>query len=320
MSISPFLSSAEVPHAPRLAANGWRMLCCPMHMAMMLPMGMGAAVATPPSSEPPPSFLDGTAAQATEWASRGDEHTKDLFDVAEPGRWVVLRGATVWPMTGDYGLANHDILVRDGVIRAVQATGAALPEGARVIEAQGQHVIPGLADNHCHPPLLHVSAMWAGMFGPQVTAEDLQLPYDLHMFLYLSGGITRIQAMAGSAEDLTLRDSIRQGRLRGPAMRVASPVIDGYPLVWGSGISSGIGDPEGGRANAASTSPSPTPGSVWMPTTSCSTSARPWASRSPATSRPRCRWNTPCARASAAWHMSSSTSTTNQNPNAATWT
>jgi hypothetical protein len=250
MSISPFLSSAEVPHAPRLAANGWRMLCCPMHMAMMLPMGMGAAVATPPSSEPPPSFLDGTAAQATEWASRGDEHTKDLFDVAEPGRWVVLRGATVWPMTGDYGLANHDILVRDGVIRAVQATGAALPEGARVIEAQGQHVIPGLADNHCHPPLLHVSAMWAGMFGPQVTAEDLQLPYDLHMFLYLSGGITRIQAMAGSAEDLTLRDSIRQGRLRGPAMRVASPVIDGYPLVWGSGISYGIGDPEGGRTAA----------------------------------------------------------------------
>lgn len=248
--MSLFQPDGQTTHMPRRAANGWRMLCCPMHMAAMMPMGMGAAVAVPPPSEPPPSFVDGTAPEASLWASRGDEHTWDLFQVAAPGRWVVIRGATVWPMTGDQPLPNHDILVQDGVIRAVQPSGAALPEAALVIDGAGKHIIPGLADNHVHPPLMHVSTMFASMFGPQVTGEDLQLPYDLHMFLYLTGGITRIQAMAGSSEDLALRESIRQGRLRGPSMRVASPVIDGYPLVWGAHISYGVGTPEGGRAAA----------------------------------------------------------------------
>ena len=112
MNITPFVSNAEVPHAPRMAANGWRMLCCPMHIAMMLPMGMGAAPPAAAPSEPPPSFFDGTPQEVSDWVGRSDANTRDLYDVIEAGRLLVIRNATLWPMTDDRPLPAHDLLVR----------------------------------------------------------------------------------------------------------------------------------------------------------------------------------------------------------------
>ena len=250
MNITPFVSNAEVPHAPRMAANGWRMLCCPMHIAMMLPMGMGAAPPAAAPSEPPPSFFDGTPQEVSDWVGRSDANTRDLYDVIEAGRLLVIRNATLWPMTDDRPLPAHDLLVRDGVIVGTQPSAATVPEGARVVDATGLHAIPGLADNHVHPVLIGMSNAWSKLLGPGVDGSQLQLPYDLVLFLYLAGGTTRIQVMSGSAEELALRAAVRDGRLRGPAMRVASPVVDGYPVVWGTHITYAVGDTEGAATAA----------------------------------------------------------------------
>lgn len=236
---------------PRRPVHGWRSLCCPLHAALsLLPMGMGAAPAAAPSAEPPPSFHDGTPQQASEWVDHGDAATRDLYDVVEAGRLLVIRNATLWPMTDEQPRPAHDLLVRDGVIVAAQPHSAAIPEGARSIEATGLHVIPGLADNHVHPVLIGLSNAWARLLGPEVAGSQLQLPYDLMLFLYLAGGITRIQVMAGSAEELALRGAVREGRIRGPSMRVASPVVDGYPVVWGSHITYAVGDVDGAATAA----------------------------------------------------------------------
>lgn len=224
--------------------------CCPLHMAWALPMGMGAAPAVPVSGGPKPSFADGTVHELSAFATRGDEATRDLYEVLEPGRLLVIRGATVIPMRGAPSLPNHDVLVRDGRILDIHATGATAVEGARFVDAAGLHLLPGLADVHTHPSTYTAGQMWAALLGPTVTPDDVTLPYDLTMFLYLAGGITRIQVMAGTPEYLSLRESLRSGRLRGPRMRVASPVIDGYPAVWAPTITWQVSDAEGGRTAA----------------------------------------------------------------------
>lgn len=229
----------------------WRALCCAFHAWALLPTGMGTAGPEPAAGDGPlPSLKDETLQQASAWATAGDAHTRDLFRVAAPGQWVVVRGADVWPMVDDTVLPRHDLLARDGVIRAVQPTGGALPEGALVVPAEGRHVVPGLSENHCHPLLLNSGAMYAPMFGPQVQASDIVLPYDLQMFLFLAGGVTRIQPMLGTAEELALRQAIRSGLMRGPVMRVASPLVDGHPPVWRPAFTLQANDADGGRRAA----------------------------------------------------------------------
>ena len=66
------------------------------------------------------------------------------------GSWV-LRGATVVTMRGDEVIANADLLVRDNRIAAIGARGQlAIPRGARIVDASGRYVVPGLIDAHMH--------------------------------------------------------------------------------------------------------------------------------------------------------------------------
>jgi imidazolonepropionase-like amidohydrolase len=125
-----------------------------------------------------------------------------------------------------------------------------LPDDAIILDAAGRFVIPGLSNIHQHPPLRHIAGMYAPIAGPDVDGDDLTLPYDLLMFLYLAAGITRIEVMAGTPEDLGLRAAIRAGRYRGPSMRIASPVIDGPPAMWSTAITWLANDAAGGRKAA----------------------------------------------------------------------
>lgn len=211
-------------------------------------MAIGEGQATPDG--PQPSFREGPDRTPTAYAQGDDRHTRDLYEVAGRGRWVVVRGGTVLPMTGAAPLPHHDILIRDGIIEAVQPSSADVPADALVIDAASRFTMPGLTDIHQHPPLRHITGMYAGMFGEHVTGDDITLPYDLMMFQYLAAGITRLQVMAGSPEDLANRAAIRSGRYRGPHMRIASPVIDSPAAIWSSAITWYANDAEGGRQAA----------------------------------------------------------------------
>lgn len=221
--------------------------CTHHKLLMMMPMGMGAGPDMPAPDGGAPSFTDGTAQRISHFAGMGDEHTRDLFEVSAPGQYILVQGATVIPIGMARALPDHDIVLQDGIIKEVRAAGQAVPEGAIIVDAKGCFVIPGLSEMHTHPTTNNTAAIWAPMMGEGVTADSLTLPYDLLMFLYLAAGITRIQVMAGTPEHLALRDAVRARRIRGPAMRVASPVIDGYPAIWSPDICWLIGDEDGAR-------------------------------------------------------------------------
>ena len=69
---------------------------------------------------------------------------------ASGGGTLLVRGGhviTMDPGTGD--IPDGDVLVSGGAIAAV-GTGLAAPDGARVIDAAGMIVVPGLVDTHWH--------------------------------------------------------------------------------------------------------------------------------------------------------------------------
>lgn len=62
---------------------------------------MTSGATTPAPDGPAPSFFDEVAKTPSVHAQAGDENTKDLFEHIDAERWLVIRGATVLPMTKD---------------------------------------------------------------------------------------------------------------------------------------------------------------------------------------------------------------------------
>lgn len=64
---------------------------------------------------------------------------------------TAIVGATLWDGTGRAPVANAVTVVRgDRILCAGAAGECPVPAGAKVIEAQGQYLIPGLIDSHVH--------------------------------------------------------------------------------------------------------------------------------------------------------------------------
>ena len=97
--------------------------------------------------------------------------------------------------------------------RIVAVGHAPPPSGARVIDATGQFLIPGLWDMHVH-----------SVFGDWFPGgRDVILP------LYIANGVTGVRDMGGELNVLQgWRDSIAKGTLVGPTMIMSGPMLDGY--------------------------------------------------------------------------------------------
>jgi hypothetical protein len=102
---------------------------------------------------------------------------------------------------------NQTVLIDGTRIRYVgPSSGAPAAGAAEVIDGTGKFVIPGLSDMHSH----------VVGFGP------------VSLDLYLTQGVTNVRDMG--AENFHVvkawRDSIAAGLLRGPRMRIASPIVE----------------------------------------------------------------------------------------------
>src|SRR5258708_2443148 len=98
------------------------------------------------------------------------------FPLGAQNEAIVIRGARVFDGTGA-PVQNAIVIIRGNRIEAV-GPGLALPPGARVIDARGQTLLPGLFDLHTH---LNASA--AAQLGPD-TGKILKA--------YLARGVTSI--------------------------------------------------------------------------------------------------------------------------------
>jgi len=122
------------------------------------------------------------------------------------------------------------VIGADRITDVGSAGQAKIPKGATVIDGTGKFLIPGLWDMHIHT-----------FFGDWVPGgKEVTLP------LFIANGVTGVRDM-GSDLDLILaaRHDVAQGRLLGPRMVVAGPMLDGPKTQFPASIA--ITTPEDGR-------------------------------------------------------------------------
>lgn len=100
-----------------------------------------------------------------------------------------------------------DILVEDGIIKKVGIINCEDYPNAKVIDANGRYVTPGLVDPHCHVGLMEATIGWAGSdvneatnpITPELRGIDGVKPHDECFKEALESGVTTVCLGPGSA-------------------------------------------------------------------------------------------------------------------------
>lgn len=109
---------------------------------------------------------------------------------------ILIKNGTVWTSEKEGVLPNTDVLLKNGKIAAI---GKNLNEpGARVIDATGKHVSPGIIDEHSHIAAASINE-GAQSVTSEVRITDNLNPDDINIYRQLSGGVTTSHILHGSA-------------------------------------------------------------------------------------------------------------------------
>lgn len=132
---------------------------------------------------------------------------------------LAILDVTVIDVTGGGAQPHQSVLIENGRVSSVAgARSFRPPPGAQVIEGSGLYLIPGLWDMHTH----------SGGYDNAMSAYPRLVAH----------GILGVRDMGTPLEDIIrIRDALRDGRLVGPRLVFAGPLLQGPlpftdPLLW----------------------------------------------------------------------------------------
>jgi imidazolonepropionase-like amidohydrolase len=141
---------------------------------------------------------------------------------AQPLRPVAFTHAVIIDGNGGPAIENGTVLVRGERIEAAgPAESVRVPADADVHDLGGKAILPGLADMH-----VHLVGGWDGE-----TVDVLGYRRYLNALLY-SGVTTVLDAGNYLPFIVQMRDEVAAGRLAGPRIYCAGPLIDGSDPLW----------------------------------------------------------------------------------------
>ena len=121
----------------------------------------------------------------------------------EQATTYAITHAKIFPVSGA-PIDDGTVVIKDGKIAAVGAS-VAVPSDAKVIDAKGLQVYPGLFDSITQMGLSEISAVSAtvdttetGEFNPDVVAAEAILPSSEHIPVTRASGITEVLAVPAS--------------------------------------------------------------------------------------------------------------------------
>jgi hypothetical protein len=124
---------------------------------------------------------------------------------------IVVRNVHVIPMDTERVEPGQTVVILgDRIVSIGPAAEASLPDGATVIDGDGQYLLPGLTDGHVH------LESWAGSrpdFGDAA--------------LYLAHGVTTVINLRGTPTFLDWKRRVQAGELIGPTIYTAGELIIG---------------------------------------------------------------------------------------------
>ena len=112
---------------------------------------------------------------------------------------ILFKNATVWTSESDGILENTDVLVIDGKIKSV---GKNLNfSDVKIIDATNKHITAGIIDEHSHIAASSINEGGQNS-SAEVSIKDVVDHEDINIYRNLSGGVTTIQILHGSANPI----------------------------------------------------------------------------------------------------------------------
>ncbi|MDW3645970.1 MAG: amidohydrolase family protein [Bacteroidia bacterium] len=124
---------------------------------------------------------------------------------------IVFTSASVLPMDSETILKDQDVWVKAGKIHKI-GKDLEVPAGAKVIQAEGKFLMPGISEMHAHIPV--------------AKGEDDALVRET-LFLYLANGITTIRGMLGNPYHLTLKEQVAADEILSPRIYTSGTSVNG---------------------------------------------------------------------------------------------
>ena len=126
---------------------------------------------------------------------------------------VAITHVTIIDTTGGPPKPDMTVVVQDQrIVDLGNGDVVHAPGGARLIDGSGKYLIPGLWDMHVHE-----------VFGDWIPRDEKVVPP-----LFVANGITGVRDMGGDLDVVKVwRAEIAAGRLLGPRMIIAGPMLDG---------------------------------------------------------------------------------------------
>lgn len=147
------------------------------------------------------------------------------------GPLTAFVGVTALPMAGGPALADHTVVVQDGVISEIGPSDrVVVPDNAVIVDGHGRWLMPGLVDTHTH-----LGTNFSEFTNQRPPADELQTMAEGQMLLYLANGVTTIVNLGDFGEPLLRwRREVLRGEYPGPTI---------YAALYARGP---IGSPDGG--------------------------------------------------------------------------
>ncbi|HPV76848.1 MAG TPA: amidohydrolase family protein [Gemmatimonadaceae bacterium] len=137
------------------------------------------------------------------------------FEIERPQGVVALTGARIITMNARREVLDNATIIIDGGRITALGTGLAVPAGAKVFDARGQTIIPGLIDAHAHP---HIEHSTLHVIEQQPTYLSAPLAY---------GVTTVVEVYGNEYRDGWLTDMLRAGTITGPRFFTTGSTIFG---------------------------------------------------------------------------------------------
>ena len=112
---------------------------------------------------------------------------------------IALKGGTIITIANGT-IENGTIVIQQGKITAI-GRDVAIPSGVKIIDVSGKFVMPGIIDTHVHLALTGMSDIneMTDPVTPQIWMRDALIPDHDSVRISLSGGVTTVKTMHGSA-------------------------------------------------------------------------------------------------------------------------
>jgi len=158
---------------------------------------------------------------------------------------LAIRDVAVWDGHGGEARSHQTVVIRDEMIAAILDAGAQPPPDARVIEAAGKTLIPGLIDAHVH--LMYESGPDLLIRAPGLMNEWLETirgypasraPIVRRGQLKLKAGVTTMRVLGDGYYSLAYRDDVARWDVVGPRVLAAGLHVNGPNGYVSAGLAS----------------------------------------------------------------------------------